>query len=233
MKRTLLLLAAAAVLIGAAAVSGVARPDAARGDTAPQKLVTTLGHGAVDAVPDVAVSSFGVRTTATTAVAAVAANADAMDGVLAALRRAGGDKLQTQQVSLYPRTNDDGTTTGFVAENTVSARTKVAGAGKLIDAAVAAGATTVEGPALDRSDRDALAREALKKAVADARAKAEALANAGGFEIGPVASVSENGAEPRPVYERAALQLAAAADTPVEAGTKEVTADVTVSFEIR
>lgn len=233
MRRTLLLLAAVAVVIAAAALSGVARPDAARGDTAPQKLVTTLGHGVVTTVPDVAVTSFGVRTESATAADALARNADQMDRVIAAARSAGGEKLQTQQVSLYPRTDESGTTTGFVAQNTVSAHAKIAAVGKLIDAAVAAGANTVEGPSLERSDRDALVHEALKKAVADAKAKAEALAEAGGFDLGPVASVSENGAGPQPVYAREAVQLAAKADTPVEPDTQEITADVTVSFEIR
>src|SRR5919198_3121035 len=184
MRRILLLLAAAAVVIAAAALSGVARPDPARGDNAPQKLVTTLGHGVVNAVPDVAVTSFGVHTESPTAADALARNADQMQRVIAALRRAGGEKLQTQQVSLYPRSDESGTTTGFVAQNTVSARVKIADAGKLVDAAVGAGANTVEGPSLERSDRDALVREALKKAVADAKAKAEALAEAGGFDVG-------------------------------------------------
>jgi hypothetical protein len=233
MRRTLLLLAAAAVVIAAAALSGVARPDAARGDTAPQKLVTTLGHGVVDTVPDVAETAFGVRTEAATAADALARNADQMQRVVAALRRAGGEKLQTRQVSLYPRTDESGTTTGFVAQNTVSARSKIADAGTLVDAAVAAGANTVDGPSLERSDRDAFVRDALKKAVADAKAKAEALAEAGGFDVGPVAAVSETGAAPQPVYARGAVELAAKVDTPIEPGTQEVAADVTVSFEIR
>jgi hypothetical protein len=233
MRRILLFLAAAAVLTAAAALSGVARPDPARGDTAPQKLVTTLGHGVVNTVPDVAVASFGVRTEAATAADALARNAEQMTRVVAALRTAGGEKLQTQQVSLYPRTDESGTTTGFVATNTVSARAKIAGVGKLIDAAVGAGANTVEGPSLERSDRDALVRDALKNAVADAKAKAQALAEAGGFDVGAVASVSENGAAPQPVYARDAVELAAKADTPIEPGTQEITADVTVSFEIR
>ncbi|HEY3184832.1 MAG TPA: SIMPL domain-containing protein [Gaiellaceae bacterium] len=232
MRRILLFLAAAAVVIAAAALSGVARPDTARGDTAPQKLVTTLGHGIVTTVPDVAVTSFGVRTESGTAADALARNADLMDRVLAALRAAGGEKLRTREVSLYPRTDDTGKTTGFVAQNTVTARAKIAAAGKLVDAAVGAGANTVEGPSLERSDRDALVRDALKKAVADAKAKAEAIAEAGGFEVGSVAAVTERGGEPQPVFDTAQL-AAGKAETQIEPGTQEITADVTVSFEIR
>jgi uncharacterized protein YggE len=232
MRRILLFVGAAVVVLAAAAISGVARPDAARGEDPPRKLVTTLGHGVVTTVPDVAVTSFGVRTESGTAADALGRNADLMDRVLEALRAAGGENLRTREVSLYPRTDDTGKTTGFVAQNTVTARAKIAAAGKLVDAAVGAGANTVEGPSLERSDRDALVRDALKKAVADAKAKAAAIAEAGGFDVGSVAAVTERGGEPQPVFDSVRL-AAGKAETQIEPGTQEITADVTVSFEIR
>ena len=109
MRRLLLLLSAAAALLAAAAVAGVGRPEAARGDSTPQQnVVTTTGHGTVTTVPDVATVSVGVRTEAATAAAALGRNADAVTRVIAALRQAGGERLQTQQVSLYPSTDDQG-----------------------------------------------------------------------------------------------------------------------------
>jgi uncharacterized protein YggE len=134
-------------------------------------------------------------------------------------------------VSLYPQTDDKGTTTGFVAQNTVTARSSIATSGRLVDAAVAAGANTVDGPSLERSDRDALYRDALKKALADAKAKAEALAEAGGFAVGRVTDVTEQqgAGEPVPMASAAAAKDAA---TPVEPGTQDVVAQVSVSFEI-
>ncbi len=234
MRRNLLLsAAAAAVLFAAAAIAGVGRPGPANGAATTQtpSIVTTSGHGTITAVPDEALVSAGVNSRAPTAAAALAQNSDAMQQVIAALKKAGGTGLQTQQVSLYPQTDDRGAVTGYVAQNTVSAKAKIAGAGALVDAAVAAGANTVDGPNLDVSDRDALYRDALKQAVADARAKAQALADAGGFAVGPVFTVTEQGASaPQPVFEAAAAKSAA---TPVEPGTQDVTADVTVSFAIR
>ena len=121
--------------------------------------------------------------------------------------------------------------TAYVADNSVSAKTKIAGAGALIDAAVAAGANNVSGPTLDVSDEDALYRAALGKAVVDARAKAAALAGAGGFGVGQVSSVTEQtAAAPGPVFEAAAAAKSDA--TPIEPGTQDVTADVTVTFGI-
>jgi uncharacterized protein YggE len=104
----------------------------------------------------------------------------------------------------------------------------------LVDAAVAAGANTVSGPSLDVSDRDARYRDALAKAVADARLKAEALAKAGGFALGPVSSVTEGASQSPPVPFLASASVKRdAATTPIEPGTQDVTADVTVTFRIR
>jgi uncharacterized protein YggE len=236
MRRILLLsLSAAALLAVAAAIGGVGRPETASGaasQAAQPSLVTTNGHGDVAAVPDQAVVSAGVETRAATAAAALSQNAQLMQQVIAALKRSGGSDVQTQEVSLDPQTDDNGTVTGFVAQNTVSAKAKIAAAGALIDAAVAAGANTVDGPSLDLSDSSALYRQALAQAVADARAKAQALAQAGGFTVGPVFSVTESGAPtPQPLMSAAAAPSATA--TPVEPGTQDVTADVTVSFLIR
>ena len=222
---------AAAAVVAVVAFAGVGRPEAARGDVASPDTVTTTGHGVVTVVPDEASVSAGVHTQAASAASALAQNAQLISSVVAALKAAGGSDLQTQQVSLYPQTNDQNQVTGYVADNSVSAKTKISRAGALIDAAVAAGANTVNGPTLDVSDRDARYRDALGKAVVDARAKAAALARAGGFGVGQVSSVTEQAASgaPVPVYEAAAAKSNA---TPIEPGTQDVTADVTVTFRI-
>src|SRR5262245_1902768 len=232
MRRLFLLAVAAAALLAAAALAGIGRPEAARGDDAARDTVTTHGHGVVTVVPDEATVTAGVETRGATAAAALSENARLMTAVVAALRAAGGAQLQTQQVSLYPQTNERGEVTGYVADEPVSARPKIPGAGAVIDAAAGAGANTVSGPSLDVSDRDALYRDALAKAVAAARRRAEALAAAGGFAVGPASIVTEGETDGQPVQPFAALAKRDAA-TPIEPGTQEVTADVTVTFRMR
>jgi uncharacterized protein YggE len=223
----------AAAVLAVAAFAGIGRPEAARGEVATPDTVTTLGHGVITVAPDQATVTAGVHTQAASASAALAANAKLMNAVLAALKAAGGDKLQTQQVSLYPQTDPQGQVTGYVADNSVSASTKIADTGALIDAAVGAGANTVGGPTLSVSDRDARYRDALGKALADARLKAEALAKAGGFGVGPISSVTEqSGGGPTPMFQ-AATGSAKADSTPIEPGTQDVTADVSVTYRIR
>jgi uncharacterized protein YggE len=233
MKRfPIALIAAAVALVVIAALAGVGRPEAARGDIgAVADSVTTTGHGVVTLVPDEATVTAGVHTQAATAADALAQNSARMNDVIAALKQHGGKDVQTQQVSLYPQSREDGSIIGYTADNSVSASAQVAEAGALIDAAVGAGANTVSGPTLSVSDRDDRYRDALKKAVEDARAKALALADAGGFGIGPVSTVVEQSSTPPvPIF---AAGAAKDASTPIEPGTQDVTADVTVTFAIR
>jgi uncharacterized protein len=234
MKRfPLAVIAAALALVAIAALAGVGRPEAARGDTgAVADSVTTTGHGVVTLVPDEATVTAGVHTQAATAADALSQNSTRMNDVIAALKAHGGKDLQTQQVSLYPQSDNDGTITGYTADNSASASSSIAEAGSLIDAAVGAGANTVNGPTLSISDQDGRYRDALKKAVENARDKALALADAGGFGIGPVLTVVEqSNAAPQPIF--AAAGAAKDAATPIEPGTQDVTADVTVTFSIR
>lgn len=228
MRPMLLVTLAAAVAV--AVLVGVGRPAAARGDAVAPDSVTTAGHGVVTLVPDTATVTAGVHAEAANAADALAQSSKQMNAVIAALKAAGGTNLQTQQVSLYPQTGQDGRVTGYAADDSVSASSPIAKAGALVDGAVAAGANNVNGPTLSVADRDAAYRDALGKAVADAKSKAEALAKAGGFVVGAVSTVTEQTDTPQPMFRAA---VASAADsTPVEPGTQDVTADVTVTFRL-
>ena len=155
-----------------------------------------------------------------------------MRRVIAAVKAAGGTDLKTQSVSLSPRYNERNEVQAFVATNTVSATVKaIAKAGALIDAAVDAGANQVYGPSLSRSDQSELYRNALKAAVADARASAQALASASNLSLGRITAIVEGGGAPQPIP-FAAEKAMDAASTPVEPGTQHVSAVVSVTFSV-
>ncbi|HET7573142.1 MAG TPA: SIMPL domain-containing protein [Gaiellaceae bacterium] len=231
LRKSLLL---AVVLLGAAALAGVAQPRLAHSAALPaDRTITVSGDGAVTTVPDRASFQFGVTTQAATAKDALARNAAAANAVIAALKGAGvqAADLATAGVSLSPVTSDDGTRiVSYTASNSVSARVALARAGALVDTAVAAGADTVYGPNLDLSSRKTLYTQALTKALADAKAKAQALAQAAGLTLGAVQSVAEGGAAPSPVPY--AMKAADAGSTPIEPGTQEVDATVTVVYAV-
>ncbi len=156
--RTRHVLVAAATLGLATLLAGGGAPLLARADEPVPGTVTVSGTGTVTAVPDTAVVSFGVVTQAQTATQALAANSAVAARVISALKTAGvaTKDLQTEAVSLSPRYSDRGDEIlGYTATNTVSATVRELGrAGAVIDAAVAAGANTVQGPSLRRSDAD-------------------------------------------------------------------------------
>ena len=190
-----------ALLLAVAALGGALRPGVARSDSStPTGGITVTGTGTIKAVPNQAGFSFGVHTQSATAAAALGANGALMTKVIAAVEAAGVAKadLQTQQVSLTPQQSSDGThITGYAADNSVSVTIKdLATAGAVVDAAVAAGANQVSGPDLTRSDQDALYRQALKAAMVDAKARAQAIADGGGVSLGAVKSAVENGSQP-------------------------------------
>jgi uncharacterized protein len=227
---------AAALVFAVAAYAGVGMPEPAQSQSAQEELrntITVNGAGAVTTIPDRAEFAFGVVSEGRTAAQALNANAAEMRRVIAALREAGvaAADIQTQNVSLSPRMSNDGTAIiGYTAVNTVSARIRdIDRAGPVIDAAVAAGANQFSGPVLTRSDQTELYRSALRAAYANARSKAQALATAADVTLGRVLIASEaGGSPPVPVTERAADT-----GTPIEPGTQEVQANVTVTFAIQ
>jgi hypothetical protein len=208
---------------------------AAAGASALQRTITVSGTGIVTTVPNQAQFSFGVATNASTAQGAIAANNARMNAVIAALEKAGvrARELQTAEISLTPNTNSNGNRiVNYSASNQVTATTaSIARAGSIIDAAVSAGANLASGPTLTESDQLQLEREALKAAVGDARARAEAVAQAAGVSLGAVEMVSEVSSS-TPVLPQYASASAAPKTTPVEPGTLQTEEDITVTFAI-
>src|SRR5437870_13426806 len=147
---------AAAVLLAAAAIAGVAQPQLGRSTDTPAKTAITVnGHGTVTTVPDRASFSFSVDTRAQTAAGALGRNADAAAAVVAALKNAGvtAADIQTSQVYLSPQTSENGTSIiGYAASTSVAVKTPLGKAGSIVDVAVRAGADGVSGPSLSRSD---------------------------------------------------------------------------------
>ena len=228
MNRRLLLLVLPAALAGIIAAATL--PGGAASADAEPGGITVQGTASIETTPDRAALSFGVESQAESARAALAANAAEMRRVLAALKGAGATDVTTQSVSVSPRYGDRMAVEGYTAQNSVSATVKqIAQAGAVIDAAVAAGANQVSGPSLSRGDRSELYRRALRAAVEDARASAQAIAAAANVSLGRVTAVVEGGGGPQPLP-FAVDKAVAAESTPVEPGTQQVAATVTVTF---
>jgi uncharacterized protein YggE len=223
-----------ALVLVAAALAGVGRPEAAGGAEEDARAgITVTGVGTVKSVPDEAELSLGVETEAATARDALAENYARMQRLLAALRGAGVKKadIRTQEVSLYPRYEENGPE-GFTARNTVLVKIRdLSRAGAILDLAARSGANETSGPSMSTSNREELEAKALAQAVRNARAKAEALAEAAGVGLGRVTAIVEgSNAEYEPYLMRAAADSEKA--VPIEPGTEDVQASVTITFSI-
>jgi uncharacterized protein len=206
-----------------------------------RRTITTTGHGRASRTPDLAEVRVGIQLTRPSATTARAEAATLMQQVVAAVLGAGVTPAdaRTAHVTVGPAweypADKPPRITGYQASNqlavTVRDRDAVA---QVVDEAVRAGATTVDGlefrtgPALTAE----AATEALAGAIADARARAQALAEEAGLSVGDVRSIEEvppAGGGPQPMFAR--LE-ATAADTPVLPGTSEVEVAVRVVFEL-
>ena len=227
---------AALLVLAVAALAGVGRPEAAGGASDdPRQGITVTGTGHAKAVPDEAEFSLGVTSKGQTARSALAENSAQMQRLIAALKAAGvadGD-IKTQDVSVGQNYEGSGQPNGYSAHNSVSVLIRdLDQAGTVLDAASRAGATDVYGPSLSRSDRDGFEAKALKDAVANARIRAKALAEAAGVALGEVTAIVESGQpQPGPFYEMAGRAVADA-KAPIQPGTEEITAVVTVTYAL-
>lgn len=198
------------------------------------RSITVDGTGIVSTVPNEADFTFGVSVTAPTAKSALSACARRTTSMIAALSKAGvkAPDVQTAEITLSPNTNDTGTRiVSFTASNSVTVKTRaISKSGGIVDAAVAAGANTVDGPNLTTADKAALSQRALAAAVTNARSKAQAIAAAAHVRLGRVLTVSETSSTP--ITFAPTAKAAANVSTPVEAGTVQTEEDVTVAFAI-
>lgn len=222
---------AAAILLGIA----LGRSGRNGGSASNPRTVTVNGTGTVSSVPHEADFTLGVSATAKTATAATSANAAEMTRVIAALKSNGvaSADIQTAQISLQPNQNDAGTKViDYTATNSVTVDIRdLSKAGTIIDAAVSAGANQVEGPTLTVTGQQELYRAALKAAIADARTRAQAIADAAGEKLGKLRSASETSSAPIS-FGAAKSALPGAAVTPVEPGTVKTEADVTATYDL-
>jgi uncharacterized protein YggE len=203
--------------------------------------VRATGEAVVQAKPDQAKIDIGVVSQATTAQAAAAQNAKALEGVLAALRKALGPKPEIRTISYsvnpdyrYPKEGGRPTITGYSARNVVQVTTNdLDKVGPVIDAATQAGANTIHRLQFTLRDEQAVRAQALQEASRKARSNAEAIAAALGVRVVRVLS-AETGGGVTPRYEmaQAAAMMDSRAATPVEVGTIDVHAQVSLTLEI-
>ncbi len=206
---------------------------------APPSIVVT-GQATVRRAPDRAFVTLGTETRAPKPAQAQSANAEAMSRVRRAVQAAGipAEAVRTLGFNLREDVqwnNGKRIPQGYVVTNSIEVRLdQLETLGSLIDRAVEAGATDVGGVRFDLKDRADAERDALRRAVADARARADAAADGAGLHVATVLRIEEQGrpsVPPVPMMRMAAVS-ASQDQTPVSPGEIEIESTVTLTAAV-
>ncbi|BAY28316.1 hypothetical protein NIES2107_01430 [Nostoc carneum NIES-2107] len=204
------------------------------------RTLTVSGRGMESIPTTLSLVNLGVEIQGKTAQEVQQEAAQRSAAVVALLKSRNVEKLQTTGIRLnpvYSYTNNVQRITGYAASNTVSFRIATEKAGPLLDEAVKAGATQINGISFVATDEAIAAaqKQALKEATQDAQAQAQAVFGSLGLTSKEVVSIQVNGASappPLPVLYRAESAKLAQADasTPVIGGEQQVEASVTLQI---
>ncbi len=210
---------------------------------APLGSITVTGEGKVSVVPDIAEASFGLDTGAQpTAAGAMKKLSDTMNKIYDALQAAGIDKkdISTENFSLNPSYDwNNGTQILRGYQATESLRVKVRKMDTVSDvvgAATTAGANQAGSVSFTVDNPDATQADARAKAIDQAKAKAQVLAQQLGVTLGSVQAFNEGGGYQPPVMmDRMAIagMTPEAKSIPLPAGQQDVTVDVSITYQLK
>lgn len=226
-----------------------ALPSMAKADKSdnvkPERTMTVSGQAEVMATPDRARINLGAEAQESDASEATAKVNSIMNGALANIKKLGvkDDAIQTTQVNLYPvyanrKTGDNSppSVVAYRATNAVQVTVDdLSLVGKVLDVGNAAGANVANGVNFELKDDTLSKAQALRKAAAEARTKAQALADALDVRLVELSTVNEGGVNV--VYPRAfggAMMMAArdSASTPIQSGQLTIQANVSLVYVI-
>lgn len=203
--------------------------------------ITVTGTGVVTIKPDKAIVSVGISSEDKDAKEAQKVNNAAMETLIQAIRDMGiaEDNIVTENYSLYPNYDYSGNTAkiiGYIASHQLNITVlDIDTVGNVIDTAIGAGANQSYGVSFGVQDESEYYQEALKKAVAVAQPKAQAIAEASGQQLGDILAIVEGGSAPN-VLRYAEAETAAydsAGGMSVQSGTLDITAMITIAYAVK
>ncbi len=199
------------------------------------RTLTVTGSG-VEAIPTTqTLVRLGVEVEGKTAAEVQQEAAKRSSAVVELLRSRQVEKLATTGINLSPNYSDENNKQrviiGYTATNTVSFRINTQSAGTLLDDAVRAGATRIQGVSFVATESaiEQAEKQALKKAAQDAQSQADTVLSALNLKRGEILRIQVIGGSARPAY-RQLSSRAAEATTPVVGGEQQIEASVTLQI---
>lgn len=229
---------------GAATQTAIPFPETIQVQNADNSnIITVTGTEEVKIVPDMARITYSIYTREASAAACQEANSQDLNRAIETLKGLGvaETSIQTTAYGLQPIYNwnsDKREITGYEMTTSLTVSDiPVAQAGAIISQSVEAGVNGIEAVDYFSSNYDEAYQEALQKAVASAREKAETIAQAGEKTLSGILHVEEQGYNPSARYSNsdtltsgAGAKLESASDIAVMPGQLSVKATVTVDF---
>ena len=204
---------------------------------AEEPVLAVDGRGSASIAPDQAVVTVGVVSRARSASQAQAENAQKSIAITQALKQLGvaGSDIKSQNFSFQPdyRTDDRShAISGYTASHYLQINVRdIAKAGKIVDTALQSGANEVHSLRFSVSNQSTVRKEALGKAINDARNKADIIAQGLGCRIIGIKSVSEStGSIESRSYNMNMLAAAKTVDTSFEPGMLTLDANVHIEY---
>ena len=163
-----------------------------------ETTITVSGTGETQISADTAVISLGVSAQNKDVLAAQQQVNESIASIRKALIDSGirEENINTEYINIYAiydYANNQEQIAAYNASSTLAVKvTDMDRIGALIDAAFAAGANTLNGITFSASDTDAAQAESLRMAVADAKKKAEVLAEASSLKITGISCISDS-----------------------------------------
>lgn len=216
-------------------------PGAAPSSPENTRSMSVSGTGRVTIVPDMATINIGVRTEAEAVDDALEGNNAQSNAIADVLKDMGvaEEDIQTSNFNVYPTDRYDpmtGQAEGryFVVENTVNVTVRdLSQLGSVLSAVVEAGANNIYGINFSVEDREAAVAEARQLAIEDAQAKAQAIADEAGVELGDLININVSSNDMPISYFDAKGGAYAEAAVPIAAGTLAIVMQANLTYEIQ
>jgi uncharacterized protein YggE len=202
--------------------------------------ITVVGSDKVSARPDMAQVQVGVVTEASSAATALKENNDGMTKLFSSLEERGVPRkdVQTSNFSVMPQykrgphSEQLSEIVGYRVNNSVAVKVrKLEALGQVLDEVIQKGANQIQGVSFSVAESTPLLDEARRKAVADARRKADLYAKEAGVEVGQVLLIQEQTQHiPGPMV--VGLARSQAAGVPIAEGELDFGATITVTYAI-
>ena len=205
------------------------------------RSMSATGSGQVSLVPDIASISIGVRTEADEVTDALSGNTEQANDITRVLQDfdVAEEDIQTSNFNVFPSDRYDPmtgeiTSHYFVVENTVTVIVRdLSKLGEILSAVVEAGANSIYGISFDVEDREAAVNQARELSIQDAQAKAQAIADAAGIELGDLLSINVYSTGSPVTYYDAKGVSYASSSVPVSAGTLTITMECNLTYGLK